>query len=1393
MSRRKSVSRLSRVAVESLESRTLFSLASAASDVYIYGLAPVLANITQQIDTNVSAQSNSTGQAPANQFANEQTYPTPTNSVIVRPNADTLYSTAWLNLASGPIVLHTPDTGSNFELFQFLDAYTNTFAGIGTRTTGSGAQNVLIAGPNWSGTVPQGLTLIKAPTNTVWIIGRIAVPQDSNGNPQFGPINALQAQLSLTPLANYLTGNYTPPTNVPITPLSAGLSASETDDQNVLGLSAQNYFTLLSQVLKVNPPPATDNALISELAEFNLGPGQHFNWSTLTPAQQTALTQGQLLGEQRLVSDGQSGVGVTEVTSTNWTERLQDGEIGDYGTNYDARAVIAYGGLGANLPEDAIYPSTSVDSNGAALNGANNYTVTFPAGDLPPASAFWSLTVYNSSGYFISNPINRYSIGSLDSGLQFNADGSLTLYLQNTEPASGASNWLPIPTGAFNLTFRLYDPQASALNGTWVPPAVVSAQQTALNTAATQAYQYGYPLVLQDLSEQIATDVPSAEGTQAPANQLVNETLAPLSEGYGPNADTLYSFGWLDLSQQPIVLHVPDTNGRFYSFELIDAWTNAFSVIGERTTGTAEGDYAIVGPNWTGTLPAGVTEVKAPTDLVELIGRTLVYGSSDIPAATAIQAQYSLTPLSDYGQAYTPPTNVPVNPNVNTTESVQAQIAQLTGPEFFQLLAQALINNPPLAGDTAAALSNLAAVGITPGQPLNLSSLTAGQLAATGAAGTTGRQLVGGDAAKYPTTGVVENGWTLPPADVSDYGTNYADRAGAAEDGYTGTNLPADAIYPGINVDSNGVQLNGANNNYTITFPAGDLPPAEAFWSLTLYQYDGNIADLKLYPNAENVYEIGNRTPFVLNSDGSLTIYIQNQSPGAALASNWLPAPAGEFQLTLRLYTPEQSALDGQWQPPSVYTTQQTALNTAAVSAYEYLYPLVNQYYTEQQQTDVSAPDGDTSQAPINQLFNNSLAPLENNTGPNADTLYTGGWLDLSNGPIVLHVPDFDSRYYSVELADAWTNTFSILGTQTTGTAAGDYAIVGPGWTGALPAGVTAIQAPTNLVELLARTLVYGQSDLSTADSYRQQFSLTPLADYGTDYTPPTNVPVNPNVDTTDPVAQQIAGLTGAQFFALAAQLLQSNPPLAADAGTGILNTLAQIGLTPSQAFNPANLTVGQLAAVAQASAAGTARVAADASAFERSGTFVGQWYDLPADVAEYGTNYADRAGAAYTGVFVLTNPPAEALYLSAFTDSTGQPLDGTNDYEITFPAGDFPPSQYFWSLTLYQANNELYPNSYNIYEVGNRSPYQLNADGSLTIYVGNTPPPAGLQSNWIPAPAGAFTLTLRIYGPDQSALNGQYIPPPVIQTSYAAAGSSAAVSPSSSLLLDATVSSVLD
>jgi hypothetical protein len=190
-----------------------------------------------------------------------------------------------------------------------------------------------------------------------------------------------------------------------------------------------------------------------------------------------------------VANDIAHNVGVSQV-SNGWTERLDPTEFGAYSTHYDARAVIAIGGIGANLPQDAIYPSTSVDSNGVALNSGTSYVLHFDKSQLPPVGAFWSLTEYDKNGYFVSNPINRYSTGSLHPELTYNADGSLDIYLQPTDPGgSKTSNWLPTPStpAPFNLTLRLYEPSAAALNGTWTPPPVYSTQQLALNKAAAQA------------------------------------------------------------------------------------------------------------------------------------------------------------------------------------------------------------------------------------------------------------------------------------------------------------------------------------------------------------------------------------------------------------------------------------------------------------------------------------------------------------------------------------------------------------------------------------------------------------------------------------------------------------------------------------------------------------------------------------------------------------------------------------------------------------------------------------------------------------------------------------------------------------------------------------------
>jgi hypothetical protein len=293
----------------------------------------------------------------------------------------------------------------------------------------------------------------------VWVIGRT---QTLDTPADIAAVNALQAQYSLTPLNVFLNPNATPPAT-PASPATVTLS------------NAQSFYTGLAAFLRTTPPPAADGPILKEFAEFGLGPADQFSWSKLSTSVQQALTTGFSQGQSRFTADVNSGsaiYGPPSFTANGWNFALAN--IGTYGTDYDARAVIEVYGPGANPPADAVYPGTSVDVNGNTLNGANNnYDLHFAANQIPPANAFWSVTVYQNSQFY-ANSINRYSTGSLHPELQFNSDGSLDIYLQNTQPASGTSNWLPIPAGAFKVTLRIYWPQESVLDGNYIPPGILA-------------------------------------------------------------------------------------------------------------------------------------------------------------------------------------------------------------------------------------------------------------------------------------------------------------------------------------------------------------------------------------------------------------------------------------------------------------------------------------------------------------------------------------------------------------------------------------------------------------------------------------------------------------------------------------------------------------------------------------------------------------------------------------------------------------------------------------------------------------------------------------------------------------------------------------------------------
>jgi hypothetical protein len=376
-----------------------------------------------------------------------------------------------------------------------------------------------------------------------------------------------------------------------------------------------------------------------------------------------------------------------------------------------------------------------------------------------------------------------------------------------------------------------------------------------------------------------------------------------------PNADTLYTSGWIDVSKEPYVLSLPDAHGRYYLFPMLDAWTTVFQVPGKRTTGTGPQTYAITGPNWSGALPAGVTEYKSPTDLVWFIGRIYCTGTpKDYAAVHKMQDEISLVPLSSYGKHYTPPAGT-VDPSIDMKTAVRDQVNALDVAAYFNLMAQLMKDNPPTAED-APMVARIAKIGIVPGQPFDLTKLSPDAQQALKAVPKTGVDKIMG---YFKDSGKFENGWSFFTK-TGIYGTEYLARAFMTAVGL-GANRREDAVYPTSEVDVDGKPYSGANK-YVMHFDKGKLPPANGFWSLTMYDSGYFFVD-----NPLNRYNLSARNKLKANADGSIDLYLQHENPGKSKESNWLPAPADKFILMLRLYWPKEtppSILDGTWTIPGV-------------------------------------------------------------------------------------------------------------------------------------------------------------------------------------------------------------------------------------------------------------------------------------------------------------------------------------------------------------------------------------------------------------------------------------------------------------------------------------------
>lgn len=409
------------------------------------------------------------GRGPMNMFVNIPAYPTASMREVVRPNFDTLYSLAWLDLTKEPLVISVPNTGGRYYLLPMLDMWTDVFASPGWRTTGTQAANFLVTPPGWTGSVPDNFTRIAASTPYVWVIGRTK----TDGPPDYEAVHKIQAGFHVTPLSEW--GKPPKPVEVKIDP---NVDMKTPPKIQVDTMPADKYFAYAAELLKLQPPHFTDEPILARMKRIGIEPGKSFDIAKVD-----AVVRKGIEGAPPVAQNLMEWKVLTIARVANhWS--MNTDTMGVYGNYYLKRAIVTQLGLGANLPEDAIYPLNLGDETGRPLDGNSKYTITFEKGATPPVEAFWSITLYDSQGFQVPNNLNRFAVSSW-MPFKYDPDGSLRLCFQNENPGKDKeANWLPAPKGPFNLTMRLYAPKSEALTGKWNPPPVMKVQ--ALPSLMTQ-------------------------------------------------------------------------------------------------------------------------------------------------------------------------------------------------------------------------------------------------------------------------------------------------------------------------------------------------------------------------------------------------------------------------------------------------------------------------------------------------------------------------------------------------------------------------------------------------------------------------------------------------------------------------------------------------------------------------------------------------------------------------------------------------------------------------------------------------------------------------------------------------------------------------------------------
>jgi hypothetical protein len=425
-------------------------------EAYAYLYPLVTTDIGRQQAINLPAGARP-GFGPANMFHHLREFPPVDYRAVVRVNFDTLYSSAWLDLTAGPVIVGAPDTQGRYYLLPMLDMWTDVFATPGARTTGTGAQRHVITGPGYAGELPDGLPVIASPTPYVWIIGRI----QTNGSDDYEFVHSIQDGLTIEPLRGVSEHKIDPDHDTTTDPLKL-----------VNAMGAEEFFAYATRVLSFCPAHLTDFSILARISQLGIVAGEEFDPSRFSDDQRAELQA----GASDALRDMIAAIPTVGTEMNGWTTFSDT--IGVYGNKYFVRAVVTLAGLGANPVEDALYPLLVADADGEATVGERDYVLHFDVDQLPPVGAFWSLTMYDEEGFQVPNEIDRFAVGDRDS-LIYNDDGSLDIYIQHDNPGPDREpNWLPSQPGPLGAMLRLYAPKPEVLDGRWRPPTVRKAPAT---------------------------------------------------------------------------------------------------------------------------------------------------------------------------------------------------------------------------------------------------------------------------------------------------------------------------------------------------------------------------------------------------------------------------------------------------------------------------------------------------------------------------------------------------------------------------------------------------------------------------------------------------------------------------------------------------------------------------------------------------------------------------------------------------------------------------------------------------------------------------------------------------------------------------------------------------